>query len=47
LKAALLYAAQAIAAGSGQELSQSQLEHAIKFEPEWIVDRCEVHSLWP
>lgn len=47
LKAALLFAVEAIAYATGHVLSEAQIEQAIKFEPEWVEDRCEVQSLWP
>lgn len=42
---ALLCAAQALASASGNSLSQSDADQASKFEPEWVNDRCEIHSL--
>jgi len=45
LKDALLCTAQAVASASGNSLSQSDAAQASKFEPEWINDRCEIHSL--
>jgi hypothetical protein len=45
LKDALLCTAQAVASAFGNSLSQSDAAQASKFEPEWINDRCEIHSL--
>jgi hypothetical protein len=45
LAAALFYAAQALALASGRSLSQSQVDLASKFDPEWIDDQCEIQSL--
>jgi len=42
---ALLCAAQALASASGNSLSQSDAAQASNFEPEWVNDRCEIHSL--
>ena len=42
---ALLFAAQALASASGNSLSQSDADQSSKFEPEWVNDRCEIHSL--
>jgi hypothetical protein len=41
----LLCAAQALASASGNSLSQSDAAQASNFEPDWVNDRCEIHSL--
>jgi len=45
LAAALFYAAQALASASGRSMSQSEVDLACKFDPEWIDDECEIQSL--
>ena len=45
LGAALTYAAQVLAAAEGRSLGQSEIERASRFDPNWVGDRCEIHSL--
>jgi hypothetical protein len=45
LTAALFYAAQTLASASGLSLSQTEVDVASKFDPEWIDDHCEIQSL--
>ena len=45
LETALISAATSLARASGLTLSQADLDQAIRFEPVWQSDRCEIKSL--
>lgn len=44
-RAALISAATSLAQAAGLSLSQADLDRAIRFDPVWHEDRCEIESL--
>ncbi len=45
LEPALAFVAKALAAKAGATLSDADLERAMRFEPNWNGDRCDIPSL--
>ena len=45
LEAALSFAAQTLSAAEGRTLGQAEKELAMRFNPIWVGDRCEIQSL--